>query len=226
MRGADEIDATLGSMAEVRITVGQQQSATASRCTKSMTETRAIYDQTYAKVEPASRRTDQLLIDSIPPTATAIPGRPSSARCGAGNQFRASELLDMQTTQEPNQAIRQLVDLVNETCVRSNVARSQEMVDRWMADHVAYLTEGKAVSTLGETAYPLVEAALDEWSAKFQLLLSVFDGSETNFVCWFVNLRNSAKQTGTLQLRDPWESDLALLYRTSELARQMVWNIG
>ena len=95
-----------------------------------------------------------------------------------------------------------------------------------MADHASFLSEGKLISPLGERHTKLVNDATFEWSAKMNRFLRVFGGSETNFACWFVAIRSRARETGVLPLRDTDETAYDILYRSSDLAREVVFNIS
>ena len=132
----------------------------------------------------------------------------------------------MLISETPSDSIHKLVEVVDKECVRSTAAPSQEVVDRWMADHTSFLREGKSISPLEDCHAKLVSDASFEWSTKMGRFLRVFGYSETNFVCWFTAIRWRAKETGVILLRNTDETTYDILCRSSDLARQVVFNIS
>ena len=132
----------------------------------------------------------------------------------------------MQISETSSDSIQKLVEVVERECVRTIPARSQDCVDRWLVDHTSFLSEGKLISPLEEHHTELVNDASLEWSQKMGRFLRIFGGSETNFSCWFVAFRNHARLTGVLPLRDDDTTAHDLLYRSSDLARELVFNIS
>lgn len=126
----------------------------------------------------------------------------------------------------PTESIEQLVSLVSQDCVRSVVAKDQFEVDRWTSDYAVFLKEGKEVLLLDKSHARLVEDAAAEWSAMFARFLRPFGNSETNFVIWFLALREKAIKTGVLPLRAAGEDEYGFLTHAPEIARRLVNHIG
>jgi len=125
-------------------------------------------------------------------------------------------------------SIDQLIDVLDETCVRAKVAQCTAEADLWQADAGLLHSEGKDVALLDLKHVTLAQAALQEWDGRFTRYCQLFDGSQLVFAFWFMTLRDNARRTGTLPLGSLVSEDgyAVQVHRASEAARLIVRNIS
>jgi hypothetical protein len=123
-------------------------------------------------------------------------------------------------------SIDQLIDVLDETCVRAKVAKCPAEADLWQAEAGLLHSEGKDVALLDLKHAALAQAALQEWDIRFTSYCQLFDGSQLVFAFWFMTFRDTARRTGTLPLGSLVSEDGYAVYRASEVARLIVRNIS